>query len=92
AGLEPVLAAAAAVHAQELAAALAAQGAAGGTGPRGEGSGAPGGDATSGAPAPASAIQAALSDAIRALRSAARRVGDDGETTRGGCDSYVRPW
>ncbi|MGH3851923.1 MAG: NAD(P)H-hydrate dehydratase [Pseudonocardiaceae bacterium] len=60
AGLEPVIAAAAAVHAQELAAALAAA-------PDGEGSG---------APAPASAIQAALSDAIRALRSAAHRLGD----------------
>ncbi|MGH3829856.1 MAG: NAD(P)H-hydrate dehydratase, partial [Pseudonocardiaceae bacterium] len=72
AGLEPVMAAAAAVHAQELAAALAARGGAGagGAGLGGE---------SSGAPAPASAIQAALSDAIRALRSAAHRLGDTGE-------------
>ncbi|HEX4099397.1 MAG TPA: NAD(P)H-hydrate dehydratase [Pseudonocardiaceae bacterium] len=51
-GLEPATAAAAAAHAQELAAAIAARG-----GP------------SRGAPAPASAIQAALSDAIRTLRS-----------------------
>ncbi|MGH3720845.1 MAG: NAD(P)H-hydrate dehydratase, partial [Pseudonocardiaceae bacterium] len=66
AGVEPVMAAAAAVHAQELAAALAARGCAGGGAPGGEGSG---------APAPASAIQAALSGAIRGLRSAARMPG-----------------
>jgi ADP-dependent NAD(P)H-hydrate dehydratase / NAD(P)H-hydrate epimerase len=54
AGLEPAMAAAAAVHAQEFAAALAARG-----------------DTHSGAPAPASAIQAALTDTIRALRSVA---------------------
>ncbi|HEX2264268.1 MAG TPA: ADP/ATP-dependent (S)-NAD(P)H-hydrate dehydratase, partial [Pseudonocardiaceae bacterium] len=52
AGLEPATAAAAAVHAQEFAAAIAAGG----------------GTHSAGAPAPASAIQAALSDAIRALR------------------------
>ncbi|MGH3772053.1 MAG: NAD(P)H-hydrate dehydratase [Pseudonocardiaceae bacterium] len=67
AGVEPVLAAAAAVHAQELAAALAARG--------GDGGGAAPSGATSGAPAPASAIQAALSEAIRRLRSAARMPG-----------------
>ncbi|HEV7452128.1 MAG TPA: NAD(P)H-hydrate dehydratase [Pseudonocardiaceae bacterium] len=54
AGLEPAVAAAAAVHAHEFAAALAARG---GT--------------HSSAPVPASAIQAALTDAIRALRSVA---------------------
>ena len=58
AGLELVMAAAAAVRVQELAATLAARG---GT--------------HSGAPAPASAIQAALTGAIRALRSAARMRG-----------------
>ena len=58
AGLEPAMAAAAAVHAQELAATLAARG---GT--------------HSGAPAPASAIQVALTGAIRTLRSAARMRG-----------------
>jgi hydroxyethylthiazole kinase-like uncharacterized protein yjeF len=55
AGLEPVTAAGAAVHAQEFAAAIAAAG----------------GTPSAGAPVPASAIQAALSDAIRALRSVA---------------------
>ncbi|HVE97401.1 MAG TPA: NAD(P)H-hydrate dehydratase [Pseudonocardiaceae bacterium] len=55
AGLEPATAAAAAVHTQEFAAAIAAGG----------------GTPSDGAPAPASAIQAALSDAIRALRSVA---------------------
>lgn len=54
AGLEPARAAAAAAHAQELAATIAARG---GT--------------AIGVPAPASAIQAALTDAIRTLRSAA---------------------
>ncbi|HEY6425555.1 MAG TPA: NAD(P)H-hydrate dehydratase [Pseudonocardiaceae bacterium] len=56
AGLEPATAAAAAAHAHEFAATLAAQG-----GTRGG----------PGAPAPSSAIQAALSDAIRTLRSVA---------------------
>ena len=60
AGLQPATAAAAAVHAQEFAAAIAAEG---------------GGPHGGGAPAPASAIQTALSDAIRALRSAAGRRG-----------------
>jgi hydroxyethylthiazole kinase-like uncharacterized protein yjeF len=55
AGRQPATAAAAAVHAQEFAAAIAAGG----------------GRSSAGAPAPASAIQVALSDAIRALRSAA---------------------
>ncbi|MDT7718747.1 MAG: ADP-dependent NAD(P)H-hydrate dehydratase / NAD(P)H-hydrate epimerase [Pseudonocardiales bacterium] len=59
-GLEPATAAAAATHAQELAAAIAARGGSGSIATRG-GSG--------GAPAPASAIQAALTDAIRYLRS-----------------------
>ncbi|MGH3836616.1 MAG: NAD(P)H-hydrate dehydratase [Pseudonocardiaceae bacterium] len=62
-GLEPAVAAAAAVHAQEFAATLAARGDTHG--------GAHSGGAHSGAPAPASAIQAALSDAIRTLRSVA---------------------
>jgi hydroxyethylthiazole kinase-like uncharacterized protein yjeF len=64
AGLEPVTAAAAAVHAQELAAAIAAQG-------RTSSAAAQGGISCA-APAPASAIQAALTDAIRTLRAAAR--------------------
>jgi ADP-dependent NAD(P)H-hydrate dehydratase / NAD(P)H-hydrate epimerase len=55
-GLDPATAAAAAVHAQEFAAAIAAWG-----GFRSS--------AARGAPAPASAIQAALTDAIRTLRS-----------------------
>jgi hydroxyethylthiazole kinase-like uncharacterized protein yjeF len=56
-GLEPATAAAAAVHAQELAAAIAAAGGSARTG------------SSRGAPAPASSIQAALTDAIRTLRS-----------------------
>ncbi|MGH3934988.1 MAG: NAD(P)H-hydrate dehydratase [Pseudonocardiaceae bacterium] len=64
AGLEPATAAAAAVHAQELAAALAAAGG-------GISSTAAGGGISSTAPVPASAIQAALSDAIRVLRFSA---------------------
>jgi ADP-dependent NAD(P)H-hydrate dehydratase / NAD(P)H-hydrate epimerase len=64
--LEPLTAAGAAVHAHELAAALAAWG------PSGT---AAGGGSPTGAPAPASAIQAALTDAIRTLRSAARMSG-----------------
>jgi hydroxyethylthiazole kinase-like uncharacterized protein yjeF len=61
AGLDPAMAAAAAAHAQELAAASAARG--------GIFSAATRGGRPSGAPAPASAIQAALTDAIRSLRS-----------------------
>lgn len=67
AGLEPVTAAAAAVHAHELAAAIAAWGGISHTAARA--------GSSSGAPAPASAIQTALTDAIRTLRSAARRYG-----------------
>jgi NAD(P)H-hydrate repair Nnr-like enzyme with NAD(P)H-hydrate dehydratase domain len=59
--LDPAMAAAAAAHAQELAAAIAARG--------GIVSAATRGGMRSGAPAPASAIQAALTDAIRSLRS-----------------------
>jgi ADP-dependent NAD(P)H-hydrate dehydratase / NAD(P)H-hydrate epimerase len=66
AGLEPIMAAAAAAHAQELAAALAAAGS-------GLSSTAARGGLSSTAPAPASAIQLALTDAIRTLRAAARR-------------------
>jgi hydroxyethylthiazole kinase-like uncharacterized protein yjeF len=57
-GLDPATAAAAAVHAQEFAAAIAARGGSARSGAAG-----------AGAPAPASAIQAALTDAIRTLRS-----------------------
>jgi hydroxyethylthiazole kinase-like uncharacterized protein yjeF len=59
-GLDPATAAAAAVHAQEFAAAIAARGSSGSIAARG---------GAAGAPAPASAIQAALTDAIRTLRS-----------------------
>jgi ADP-dependent NAD(P)H-hydrate dehydratase / NAD(P)H-hydrate epimerase len=72
AGLAPVTAAAAAVHAQELAAALAARGGTSSAAARsGISSPAAQGGISSAAPAPASAIQAALTDAIRSLRSAA---------------------
>lgn len=60
AGLEPAVAAAAAVHAHELAATLAAR------------AGSPAGI---GAPAPASMLQVALSDAIRTLREMAGKRG-----------------
>jgi ADP-dependent NAD(P)H-hydrate dehydratase / NAD(P)H-hydrate epimerase len=63
AGLEPATAAAAAVHAQELAAGIAALG--------GESGIAASGGMRSGAPASASAIQKALTAAIRTLREAA---------------------
>ncbi|PZS17451.1 MAG: NAD(P)H-hydrate dehydratase [Pseudonocardiales bacterium] len=65
-GLEPATAAAAAAHAQELAAAIAARGGPAGIAARG---GAARGGTSAGAPAPASAIQAALTNAIRVLRS-----------------------
>ncbi|MGH3602912.1 MAG: ADP-dependent NAD(P)H-hydrate dehydratase, partial [Pseudonocardiaceae bacterium] len=57
-GLEPATAAATAAHAQELAAAIAAAGGSARIGSR-----------SASAPAPASSIQAALTDAIRTLRS-----------------------
>jgi ADP-dependent NAD(P)H-hydrate dehydratase / NAD(P)H-hydrate epimerase len=63
--LDPATAAAAAVHAQEFAATIAARGSSGSSGSIAARCGAAGG----GAPAPASAIQAALTDAIRTLRS-----------------------
>ncbi len=69
AGLAPATAAAAAVHAQELAAALAAHGRP--LSPGVEFWGQNAAVTSSTAPAPASMIQAALSDAIRALRSSA---------------------
>ncbi|MGH3821186.1 MAG: hypothetical protein ACRDRE_26290, partial [Pseudonocardiaceae bacterium] len=73
AGLEPATAAAAAVHAQELAAAIAARDGESGIGVRGGGSGiVVRGGMCGGAPAPASAIQKALTDAVRTLRAAAR--------------------
>jgi ADP-dependent NAD(P)H-hydrate dehydratase / NAD(P)H-hydrate epimerase len=65
--LEPALAAAAAVRVQELAATIAAGG--------GNSSAVARGGTRSGAPAPASAIQAALTEAIRTLRSVARAQG-----------------
>ncbi|MGH4016999.1 MAG: NAD(P)H-hydrate dehydratase, partial [Pseudonocardiaceae bacterium] len=72
-GLEPATAAAAAVHAQELAATLAARGDwPRGDWPRGDWP-RNGGQSGSGAPAPASALQVALSDAIRSLRDVAGR-------------------
>ncbi|MGH3784720.1 MAG: NAD(P)H-hydrate dehydratase, partial [Pseudonocardiaceae bacterium] len=67
-GLEPATAAAAAAHAQELAAAIAARGGPAGIATRG---GAARGGGSAGAPVPASAIQGALTDAIRYLRSTA---------------------
>jgi ADP-dependent NAD(P)H-hydrate dehydratase / NAD(P)H-hydrate epimerase len=71
--LAPATAAAAAVHAQELAATLAAHGC---PGPPADAFGEPNPAMTSStAPVPASMIQAALSDAIRVLRSSAEMRG-----------------
>jgi ADP-dependent NAD(P)H-hydrate dehydratase / NAD(P)H-hydrate epimerase len=72
AGVEPAAAADAAAHAHEYAATLAAHGPIPGQ---------------PGAPVPASAVQAALSEAIRRLRAAARAAGEPGGSARPGARS-----